>query len=58
MYVSKNLILNVYVNNILIISKKKILINTFIKSLLDREENFELTDEDSINKYLGIEMNK
>ena len=57
-FVSKNLILIVYINNILIFSKKKIWIDLFIKSLFEGKEKFELTDEGDINKYLSIDIYK
>ena len=55
-FASKNLIILVYVDDVLIFSKKKLWIDMFIKSLAEGEENFELTDEGSIDKYLGVEI--
>ena len=55
-YVSKQLILIVYVDDILIFSKKKCWIDLFVKSLSEGDENFELTDEGSIDKYLGVDI--
>ena len=56
LFVSKNLIVLVYVGNVLIFSKRKICIDLFIKSLIDGDENFELTDKDNIDKYLGVDI--
>ena len=47
-----------YVDNVLIFSKKKVWIDIFIKSLFEGIENFELTDEGNIDKYLGIDIQK
>ena len=55
-YVSKNLILVVYINDILIFSKEKIWIDIFVKLLFKGDEKFELTDEGSIDKYLGLKI--
>ena len=57
-YASKNLILVVYVDDVLIFSPKKLWIDLFIKSLMDGCENFELTDEGNIDKYIGVEISK
>jgi len=48
----------VYVDNVLIFSKKKVWIDIFIKSLFEGIENFELTSEGNIDKYLGIDIQK
>ena len=55
-YVSKNLIAIVYVDDVLIFSRDKVWIDIFIKSLFEGEENFDLTDEGNIDKYLGVEI--
>jgi len=55
-YASKYLILIVYVNDVLIFSKKKCWIDTFIRSLSEGCEKFELTDEGNIDKYLGVDI--
>ena len=47
-----------YVDDVLIFSKKKVWIDIFIKSLFEGIENFELTDESDINKYLSIDIQK
>ena len=55
-YISKNLILIVYVDNVLIFSKEKVWINIFVKSLFKGYKKFKLMNEGSIDKYLGIEI--
>ena len=45
----------VCVDDVLIFSKKEILINLFIKSLSDGIENFELTDGGNMDKHIGAE---
>ena len=57
-YASKQLILIVYVDNVLIFSKRKCWIDMFIQSLAEGQEKFELTDEGSIDKYLGVDITK
>ena len=47
-----------YVDNVLIFSRDKVWIDIFIKLLFKGEENFDLTDEGSIDKYLGVEIVK
>ena len=55
-FVSKNLIVLVHVDDALIFSKRKVCIDLFIKSLMDGNENFELTDEGNVDKYLGVDI--
>ena len=55
-YVSKQLILIAYVDNVLIFSKEKLQIDLLIKSLFEGDENFELTNEDNIDKYLEVDI--
>ena len=55
-FASKNLILIIYIDDILIFSKKKIWIDLFVKSLVEGKEKFELTNEGNIDKYLGIDI--
>ena len=56
MHVYKNFILVVHADDILIFSKKKLCVDTFVKPLAEVEENFELTDEVKIYKHLGVDM--
>ena len=48
----------VHVDDVLIFSPKKLCIDSFIKSLMDGSENFELTDEGNTDKYLGVEISR
>ena len=57
-YALKNLILVVYVDDVLIFSRKSVWIDVFVKSLFEGDEKFELTDEGSIDKYLGVDVKK
>ena len=57
-HASRNLILVVHVDDMLIFSPKKLWIDLFIKSLMDGSENFELIDEGNIEKHLGVEIIK
>ena len=57
-YVSKQLILIVHADDVLIFSKKKCWIDMFIQSLAEGQEKFELTNEGSIDKYLGVHITK
>ena len=57
-YVLKNLILIIYADEILIFNKKKVWIDILIKFLFKGSRKFELTDEEDIDKYLGINMQK
>ena len=47
-----------HINSALIFSKDKLWIDIFIKSLFEGADKFELIDEDSINKYLGVDIRK
>ena len=47
-----------YVDDVSIFSRDKVWINVFIKSLFKGEENFKLTDEGNIDRYLGVEIVK
>ena len=57
-FVLKNLILIVYIDDILIFSKKKIWIDFFVKSFFEEKEKFELTNKGNIDKYLGVDIQK
>ena len=56
MHVSKNLILVVCAEDVLIFSKKQLWIGVLIKSLAGGEEKLELTCKGNIDKCLGIEI--
>ena len=57
-HASRNLILVIHVEDVLIFSPKKLWIELFIKSLMDGSENFELTDEGNKDKFLSVEIRK
>ena len=52
--VSKQLILIVHVDDVLIFRREKLWIDLLTKSLFEGDEKFELTDEGNIDKYLGV----
>ena len=55
-HASNNLILVVCVDDALIVSKKQLWIDIFIKSLDEGEDNFELAVKGNIDKCLGVEI--
>ena len=57
-YYRENCIVLVFVDDCLIFSKDKSVIDGFIYSLQHGEENYILTDEGEIEKYLGVEIIK
>ena len=57
-HASRNLILVVCVDDVIIFSPKKLWIDLFIKYLMDGSENFKLTDEGNIDTYLGVVISK
>ena len=57
-FLSKTLIILVYVDDYILISKDGIAIPNFIKSLESGSENFIFTDEGSLSSYLGVSMDK
>ncbi len=57
-FLKKDLIVLVYVNNCILISNKLSVLQTFIKSLTDGPEKFIFTDEGKLDKYLGVEIKK
>ena len=48
----------VHVDDVLTFSKKKTWIDIFVQSLFCAKETFELTDEGSVDKHLGADVNK
>ena len=54
-FVSKRLIILVYLDDALLFSKNKFWVDVFIKSLYDSRAGLELTYEGSADKYLGID---
>ena len=57
-FISKDMIILVYVDDCILISKDDISIPRFIKSLEEGPENFVFTDEGSLESYLGVSMVK
>ena len=55
-YFGKNAIAIVYVDDVIIIAKNDQIADSIAKSLFDSQENFDLTDEGNLDKYLGIEI--
>ena len=54
----KGMIISCYVDDCILISDKKQMLNDFIHSLKNGVEKFEFTDEGPIDKYLGVEIEK
>ncbi len=50
----KDCIILTYVNNCIILGKDKTIVDTVISSLKGGNENFDLVDQGSIDKYLGL----
>ena len=50
------MILIEHVDDILTFSREKLCIYLPIKSLFEGDENFEMTDEGNIDKYLGVDI--
>ena len=48
----------VYVDDLIILSPRDIIITNFVKSLQGTTEEFELTDEGPLEKYLGVNIKK
>ena len=55
-YLGKNAIAVVYVDDVIIVSKSNEILDSIVKSLFEGQENFDLTDEGTLEKYLGIEI--
>jgi hypothetical protein len=52
------MVILVYVNDCIIVGKDMGEINKFVRSMQQGTENFVLTDEGSIDKFLGIEIKR
>ena len=52
----KDMIIFLYVDDCILISKEDFTIKTFIDSMKDTPEVFELTDEGTMNAYLGVDI--
>ena len=56
LYIGKGIIIIAYVDDCIIVELSMKDINGFVKSMKSGSENFVLTDEVDINKFLGIEI--
>ena len=54
----EKVIILVYIDNIIIISKDALAIDQFVKSLEDGPENFDFTHEGTFEAYLGVEISQ
>ncbi len=57
-FLHHDLIVLVYIDDCILISKNKSAIEEFINSLKQDPENFIFTDKGDLNKYLGIQIKK
>ena len=55
-FISKDMVVLIYVDDCIIISKDSGTIQSFICSLANGEENFIFTDEGSMSSYLGVDI--
>ena len=55
-FISKDIIILVYVDDFILISKFDINIQKFIDSMKDTLEGFEFTEEGTMNAYLGVDI--
>ena len=55
-FISKEMIILVYVYDCIIISKKAFVIQKFISSLKAGTEDFVFTEEGTMNLYLGVDI--
>ena len=55
-FIYKNMIIWVYVDDFILISKEDFTIQNFIDSMKDTPESFEFTEERTMNSYLGDEI--
>ena len=56
LYYKKGMIILTYVDDCIIVSTEMKKIDDFVKSMQNGPENFDLTDEGDIDKFLGIEI--
>ena len=57
-FMKKHMIVLTYVDDCISISNKREMLNQFTDSLKNGIEKFEFTDEGSLDKYLGVEIEK
>ena len=55
-FISKSMIILVYVEDCIIISKEDLVIQKFISSLKAGTEDFVFTEEETMNSYLGVDI--
>ena len=55
-FISKEMIILVYVDDCILISQKAFVIQKFISSLKAGTEDFVFTEEGTMNSYLGIDI--
>ena len=57
-FIRKDMIILVYVDDCILVSPSSAVIKAFIESLANGPEEFAFTDEGSMNKYLGVDIQK
>ena len=57
-FIRDNMVILVYVDDCVLVSKSSDVINEFIDSLKNGSEQFVFTDEGSMDKYLGVDIQK
>eukprot|EP00804_Cyclotella_cryptica_P006343 CCRYP_010172-RB/>CCRYP_010172-RB protein AED:0.32 eAED:0.32 QI:0/-1/0/1/-1/0/1/0/373 len=57
-FIRKDMIILVYVDDCILVSPSSALIKAFIESLANGPEEFAFTDEGSMDKYLGVDIQK
>ena len=55
-FISKEMIILVYVDDCILISKEDLVIQKFISYLKASTEDFVFTEEGTMNSYLGVDM--
>ena len=56
MFLKENMVVVLYVDDMIVVGKNKEDIDELYTSLLEGNENFKLTKEGKIDKYLGVEL--
>ena len=57
-FIRENMIVLVYVDDCILISKDPSVVEKFIQSLKDGKENFDFTDKGSMSSYLGVDVSR
>ena len=55
-FMKKNMMVLLYVDDMIVVSRKQNQIENLYNSLLQGNENFKLTKEGKIDNYLGVEL--